>query len=73
MMVDLCSIQVSLHREPPEVELEREVCIGGWSSACQPHIESFTKATNSCRVTDGSSGIHDWYYPDNSRVENSDT
>ena len=35
---------VSLHRELPEVELVKklpEVCIG-WSSTCQPYIESAT-------------------------------
>ena len=32
-------IQLSLPKEPPEFGLV-EVCIGGWSSACQPYIES---------------------------------
>ena len=40
----LCSIQLSNHREPPEVGLVEKLtgsCIGGWSCACQPCIECY--------------------------------
>ena len=33
----------------------------------------FTSATNCCRYLDGSSVIHDWHFPNDSRVENKDT
>ena len=45
-MVDFKFVQVSLHREPPEVglveKLYPEICIGGWSCVYQPYIESTT-------------------------------
>ena len=40
-----CSIQLSLHKEPPEVGLVKKltrICISGWYGTCQPYIESIT-------------------------------
>ena len=47
MMLDFKfdAIQLSLHKEPPQVGLVKqltEVCISGWYSTCQPYIESAT-------------------------------
>ena len=39
----LYTIQVSLHREPPEVGLVKKLTgslYSGWNSTCQPYIES---------------------------------
>ena len=40
-----CSIQVSLHREPPEFGLVETLSVslyGGWSWVCHPYIQSAT-------------------------------
>ena len=43
MMIDfelMLYTGISLHREPPEVGLVLEVCIGGWSRVCHPNIDT---------------------------------
>ena len=48
-----CSIQLSLHKEPPEVGLVKklmEVCISGWYGTCQPYIESTTVISDNRKI-----------------------
>ena len=45
-------LQVSLHREPPEVGLVEKltkICISGGNSMCQPYIESATTLSDNTK------------------------